>query len=81
MIHLVRLFGPQAVDAGTRRLEVDLGESATCRELKQRIGELRPAIKASLPSSRIAVNHKFVPDDHPIDPADELALIGMVSGG
>ncbi len=35
----------------------------------------------SLASSRLAVNHEFVDSEHVIKPDDEVALIGMVSGG
>jgi molybdopterin converting factor small subunit len=77
----IHLFGPQALSAGSRQLLLDVGDNATCADLKQRIAQAVPDLVPSLPSSRIAINHEFADDDQAICDSDELALIGMVSGG
>lgn len=78
----VKLFGPQAKLAGRETVTLSL-ESAepTCRDVHQALAEAEPALAPSLPSSRLAVNHEYVNDDQRVSERDELALIGMVSGG
>ncbi len=78
----VMLFGPQAQLAGRRHLDVDLrGDSITCRALLRRLARVSPALAPSLRSSRLAVNHEFARDDRRVLSSDDVALIGMVSGG
>lgn len=77
----VLLFGPQADAAGRRAVEIDLPEPADCRALRERLAQVCPALAPTLPASRFAVNHEFAAPDHPIRAGDELALIGLVSGG
>jgi molybdopterin converting factor small subunit len=78
----VLLFGPQATLAGARSVRVSLVDqqpkSVTVLEaLALQLPELGPSLK----TSRLAVNHAFAAADTPISPSDEVALIGMVSGG
>ncbi len=78
----VQLFGPQAKLAGTSEVSLDLPEtSATCTELRRQLSQLHPELAESLPSSRLAVNHEFVSDGYTLKQNDEIALIGLVSGG
>ena len=78
----VKLFGPQAAAAGCPSVEVELGEgAATCAALRRALAAACPAVAESLPASRFAVNCELVGEDHPISARDEIALIGMVSGG
>lgn len=78
----VLLFGPAAEAAQTGRLPVPVeGGAVTCAELRQRLATLVPALERLLPASRFAVNHAFVADSHVVRPTDEVALIGLVSGG
>ncbi len=78
----VLLFGPQAVLAGRRSVSIRLSESSVdCRLLRRKLIEAVPELAESLPSSRFAVNHELVGDDQSIRESDEIALIGMVSGG
>jgi molybdopterin converting factor small subunit len=81
MTVFVRLFGPQAVAAGTRRLAVEVPVGATARDIRTRLGELNAGLAPSLPYSRIALNFEFVGDDATVSEGDEVALIGMLSGG
>ncbi len=78
----VLLFGPQATLAGARSVEVVVdGASPTAREVLAAIGEAAPELVGSLAASRLAINHEFAPGDRIVSPGDEVALIGMVSGG
>ncbi|QDT67492.1 ThiS family protein [Planctomycetes bacterium MalM25] len=78
----VLLFGPQADLAGARELRLDTPrDRPTAGEVLSAIGVAAPALTGSLNVSRLAVNHEFVAADRPISPGDEVALIGMVSGG
>ncbi len=78
----VKLFGPLAQAA--RRSEVTVpydGPARTVADLRKRLAQTEPALAAMLGASRIAVNHEFAQDDRAIRPGDEIAVIGMVSGG
>ena len=82
MIFRVKLFGPQARLAGCRELAVDLPESpSTCSMLRDALARTHQELAGSIPSSRLAVNHEYAGDDDPIQPGDEIALIGLISGG
>ena len=76
----VLLFGPQAQLAGTREVTLSV-EPPTAGGVLNTLANEENSLAASLPVSRLAVNHEFVDEDHPIHPGDEVALIGMVSGG
>ncbi|QDT69194.1 ThiS family protein [Planctomycetes bacterium MalM25] len=74
------LFGPQAALAGEREIIVT-AEEPTAGRVLEALAQASETLAPSLAASRLAVNHKFVGDEHPIRPGDEVALIGMVSGG
>lgn len=78
----IMLFGPQARLAGKSELSITLpGETATPSMMMESIAKQAQALAESLPASRLAVNHSYVGPDDSITPGDEIALIGMVSGG
>lgn len=78
----VRLFGPQAQAAYAATVAVDIDqEHATCAAVRSALSEAYPSLRASLPASRFAVNHAYASDDTEIGEQDEVALIGLVSGG
>ncbi len=78
----IRLFGPEARAVGRNEIAVDIvDDSPTCQHLRARLAETVPALGPLLNHCRFAVNHEFVEQDHAIQPDDEVALIGMVSGG
>ena len=83
MIVTVKLFGPEAKAAGLRAVAVDLGDASenTCLSLRERLVEQIPELSGLMPNCRFAVNHEFVDLTCPLLPSDEIALIGMVSGG
>lgn len=81
MIVAVKLFGPQAQLAGTREARVELAGVPTVAQVRAALAQVAPALVPSLATSRMAVNHAFVSDSDTISATDEVALIGMVSGG
>ncbi len=80
MLVRVKLFGPEAKAAGTRETALDLAEP-TCAALVERLAEEYPMLRPLLGTCRFAINHEFVDMSYKIEPGDEIALIGMVSGG
>ncbi|TWT41424.1 MoaD/ThiS family protein [Botrimarina hoheduenensis] len=82
MVVQVLLFGPQARLVGSPSLPVEILEDRiTAARVLATLAESVPQLAASLPASRLAVNHEFAESHTPIKPGDEVALIGMVSGG
>ena len=78
----ILLFGPQAALAGKRQVDVDLpGPTATCGQVRQSLAQVEPRLGDSLAASRFAVNGSYAADDAVVSCADEVALIGLVSGG
>lgn len=77
----VRLFGPEAEVTGRHQVTLNLGDAATCGQLRAALGGQEPSLAPHLSVCRFAVNHEFVGDEHPVDEQDEVALIGLVSGG
>ncbi len=78
----VLLFGPQAAMAKASSIDVMVADrAATCDTVKAALAEASPLLRESIDASRLAVNHAFVSGDHKITEADEVALIGLVSGG
>ena len=76
----VLLVGAEAAAAGASRIDVTLDQGGTCEDLRERLGE-HAALRPLLKTARFAVNSEFVASDHPVRAGDEVALIGMVSGG
>lgn len=82
MAYHVLLFGAEALAAGSRRVELDLDEPAlTVEELREHLAAAVPSIAGTVPTCRVAVNRHFVDANHKVTQGDEVALIGMVSGG
>lgn len=78
----VQLFGPLAKLAGKRLIELTIeGPLSAGKLLRQELVAREPALAPVLPRCRLAVNHAYADDKQRITAADELALIGMVSGG
>jgi molybdopterin converting factor small subunit len=53
----------------------------SCETLREALARSHPELAESLPLHRFAVNAKFVGDEDVVREGDEVALIGMVSGG
>ena len=77
----VLLFGPEAAAAGKRHVEVTVPHNATCASVKAAIAAVEPVLAASVAAARLAVNGEFAGTEQRVGPGDEVALIGMVSGG
>lgn len=78
----ILLFGPQAELVGARELSIELPEgSVTAAGALEAVATAAPVLRDSIGQSRLAVNHEFVASDRVIRAEDEVALIGMVSGG
>lgn len=78
----VLLFGPQALLAEADYVWVRLdGSCATVASVFHALRETQPALARTLDQSRVAVNHAYATDRDTVCETDEVALIGMVSGG
>jgi sulfur-carrier protein len=77
----ILLFGPHAAALGADRAELELAGTPTAGAVQRALSHEFPSLRPLLAGARIAVNGEFVGGDHPIVAADELALIGLVSGG
>jgi MoaE-MoaD fusion protein len=60
---------------------LELREGATVREMLAQCELQIPQIKASLPSSAVAVNQHYADAETRLKPGDEIALLPPVSGG
>jgi molybdopterin synthase catalytic subunit len=78
---VVRLFGNEARVIGARQVQAFAREGITARELRWNIADQFPEHRALIEACRVAVNHDFAADEAVIQPGDEVALIGSVSGG
>jgi molybdopterin synthase catalytic subunit len=74
MVVSVRLFAGLRERAGSARIEVELPDGATVRDLLAAM-ELAPR------SCVAAINREYATPDAPIAPGDEVALVPPVSGG
>ena len=79
----VLLFGPYAEAAESDSVEVTLPQNSGCTagEVLKSLAEQQPALRAMLPAAMLAVNCQCVRPEHPVSAEDELAVIGLVSGG
>ena len=77
----VLLFGAESTALGRSHVDVALDGDRSCRALLKRLGESYPALLPHLSIARIAVNSEFAPPERTIGAHDEIALIGLVSGG
>lgn len=79
---VIKLFGPQSRIIGQSQVVIECEDAApTCGRVLAQLGEVEPRLADSLSSSRLAINCEFADANQVIHAGDELALIGMVSGG
>ena len=77
----VLLFAQLRDLAGTDRLRLELGVGSNAQAALDAVLERHPALRAALPSLRLAVNEEFADASRGLAPGDRLALIPPVSGG
>ena len=78
----VKFFGPVAQLLGAREAEVELPESdLTCERLSAVLSVQQPRLREAFVKGRFAVNQEFAEASQRIGPRDEVAFIGVVSGG
>jgi MoaE-MoaD fusion protein len=78
----IHLFGPLRAAAGRRDVSIEIGSGrATCGDIRARLTEGEAGLAPLLPACRFAVNHQFAGEDQEVGEGDEVALIGMTSGG
>ncbi|MBC7772346.1 MAG: MoaD/ThiS family protein [Pyrinomonadaceae bacterium] len=81
MIVRVQLFGPYAAAIGSDEVAIDAPEAVTSEQVLSLLGHQHSQLVPLLQSARLAVNHSFAVPGTVIGERDELAVIGMVSGG
>ncbi|MEW6250787.1 MAG: MoaD/ThiS family protein [Planctomycetota bacterium] len=82
MVVTVKLFGPFATELQRSEVQVQLaGPQPTVADLRGRLAAAEPALAPLLGVSRFAVNHEFAREHRALAASDEIALIGLVSGG
>jgi molybdopterin converting factor small subunit len=77
----VLLFGAEAKAVGRASVLVQVPPGASCQTIRHHLAEAYATLLPFLKSARFAVNSEFVPLDTIVRDGDEVALIGMVSGG
>lgn len=81
MVVKVLLFGPYAAALGARECMVRLGGDHSCAGVLAGLAAEQPELSRLLPGARLAINGEFAAAERPVTASDELALIGLVSGG
>lgn len=77
----VRLFAIQRELAGTRALDLELGDGATIEDAWSALVARYPVLAPGRPAIRFAVNREYADADQALHHGDELACIPPVSGG
>jgi molybdopterin converting factor subunit 1 len=67
--------------AGAERRSVTLPGNPSARDLVRELRSLGGGLAALPESAAVVVNQRVVRPDHPIGPADEVALLPPVAGG
>lgn len=76
----ILLFGISKEIVGASSKEVNINSEFTVQKLRELLLQQYPEMR-NLKSVMIAVNQKYVADDHLISENDEVAIIPPVSGG
>jgi len=77
----VLLFGAAADRAGTRRVQLEIEESATLQEVWPLLAERHPGLSPMRDTLAFAVNGEYAKMDGHVRPGDEVAVLPPVSGG
>ena len=77
----VLLFATLKDRIGSARVEVELNDGATVKELKAKLAQEFPSIAGYLPNVLVAVDQAYAFDEELIPTESEVALFPPVSGG
>jgi molybdopterin synthase catalytic subunit len=77
----IRLFAGLHDLVGRREVELELVDGATVADLRHQLASQYPAIMPFMGTLVCAVNEEYVPNEHRLNPGDQVALIPPVSGG
>ena len=77
----VRLFAIVREQAGMDHVALDLPESATVGDAREKLAVQLPALAPLLARAAFAVNRAYVPLSASLNEKDEVAVIPPVSGG
>ena len=77
----VKLFAKARDLVGRPVIQMPWSDGQTVASLKQRLGELHPALLPLLPRLLVAVNNDYAADSTPVSSTDEVACFPPVSGG
>ncbi|MEL6895274.1 MAG: MoaD/ThiS family protein [Planctomycetota bacterium] len=78
----VKVFGPQAESIGEQVMEISVPQlPVSSEDVLAAIPNHYPRLSDSMRVSRLAINHAFARPGQMIRAEDEVALIGMISGG
>jgi molybdopterin converting factor subunit 1 len=81
MIIRIHFFAVAKELAGSSQADIDLPVGSRVSDLRERLGELFPALLPILPRVRMAINSEYQPDAAVLTEPCEAALIPPVSGG
>lgn len=76
----IGLFAGMAEAAGRRSVEIPW-TAGTVAQLKARLAAEVPVIAPLLARSAVAIGAAYAPDDAPVSPGSDIAIIPPVSGG
>lgn len=76
----ISLFAGMADRVGARTIEL-AWTSGTVADLRRAIGAAHPAVAELVARSAVASGTRYVADDEPLRPGDDVAIIPPVSGG
>jgi molybdopterin converting factor subunit 1 len=77
----VQLFAVARDRVGRSSIEVEVGESATVAELRERLCAQFPQLEGIVHRATVAVDAEYAGKDQQIQATSEIALIPPVSGG
>jgi len=78
----VLVFGMQSRAIGADRVTLnELSFPVAASEVLTLIARVSPELSASMGVSRLAINHEFADSTTLIHAGDEVALVGLISGG
>lgn len=78
---IVKLFGAEADAAGEPSVVVEVVGGSDCAAVRRALAAACPSLEPLLSHARFAVNNSYATDETVIAEGDEVALIGLVSGG